>query len=92
MKTSQIYLQNPDIIVKEEDEDGAIIYNPDTDQVKLLNPTGLFIWKLCNGTNGNVDIIQEINNSFSDIPENNVVNQMESFITSMLQDGFIGIV
>ncbi len=40
-----IYLVNPDVVLREEDEDGGLLFNPDTNQVKVVNSTGLFIWK-----------------------------------------------
>ena len=39
------YHCNPDVVLREEDESGALLFNPDTNQVKVVNATGLFIWK-----------------------------------------------
>ena len=44
------YLCNPDVVLREEDEDGGLLFNPDTNQIRVLNHTGLFIWKLCDGS------------------------------------------
>ena len=38
------YYRNPDVVIHEEDPDGALVYNPDTDQIKVINQTGFFIW------------------------------------------------
>jgi len=45
MPTSALsrYLCNPDVVLREEDEDGGLLFNPDTNQIRVLNHTGLFI-------------------------------------------------
>jgi len=45
------FLCNPDVVLREEDEEGALLYNPDTNQVKILNITGLAIWKALTSPN-----------------------------------------
>lgn len=42
-------LRNPDVVLREEDPDGALLFNPDTNQIRVINTTGLFIWKHCDG-------------------------------------------
>jgi hypothetical protein len=40
---SIFYLRNPDVVLREEDPDGGLLFNPDTNQVKVI--TGNF-WPL----------------------------------------------
>jgi hypothetical protein len=40
-------VRNPDVVLREEDPDGALLFNPDTNQIRVINTTGLFIWKPC---------------------------------------------
>jgi len=86
------YIKNPDVILREEDSDGALIFNPDTDQIRVLNPTGLFIWQLCNGTNDQAGIVSALRESFDEIPEDQISQQVEDFISEMATAGFIGTV
>jgi hypothetical protein len=36
--------------MREEDPDGGLLFNPDTNSMRVINNTGLFVWKLCDGT------------------------------------------
>ena len=85
------YMKNPDVVVREEDEDGALIYSPDTDQIRVLNPTGFFIYQLCDGSNDLNGIILAVKNTFKDVPDDQVSSQVGEYIDDMLNSGFIGI-
>ena len=91
-KTGCRYIQNPDVVLKEEDTDGALIFNPDTDQIRVLNPTGYFIWKLCDGSRDMDGITLAIKKSFEAVPEEQVEEQVEAFVSEMVGAGFIGTV
>lgn len=92
MNDSMLYIKNPDVIVKEVDEDGALVFNPDTDQILVLNYTSFFIWQQCDGEKEMPVIVDAVQNHFDDIPENEVVTQVEEYMSMMLSNGFIGIV
>jgi len=89
---TQKYMTNPDVVLREEDEDGALIYNPDTDQIKVINPTGLFIWQQCDGSKDLTGIISAMQESYDEVPEDEVSEQVEKFIDDMVKTGFIGTV
>jgi len=40
------YRTNEVVSCADEDEDGALLYNPDKDETVLLNPTGRSIWAM----------------------------------------------
>jgi len=86
------YMINPDVVLREEDEDGALIYNPDTDQIKVINPTGLFIWQQCDGSKDLTGIVSAMRESYDEVPEDEVSEQVEKFIDDMVNTGFIGTV
>ena len=55
------FLRNPDVVLREEDpEEGALLFNPDTNQVKVINTTGLFIWQQCGEAHTLDEIISEV--------------------------------
>ncbi len=84
------YIQNPDVNLREADEDGALLYNPDTDQVQLLNTTGLYIWNLCKEGKTVDEIVKAFMEDFESVPENDVVADVEEFLNQMVETGFIG--
>ena len=77
------YLCNPDVVLREEDESGALLFNPDTNQVKVLNATGLFIWKQFQSENCSKTVIKEMLEEFEDVPEVQVSDHF--FVYILLQ-------
>jgi hypothetical protein len=86
------YFKNPDVVIHEEDPDGALVFNPDTDQIKVLNQTGFFIWQLCDGSYVMESIIARVQETFDEVPEDQVSGQVEDYVNEMVSAGFIGIV
>jgi hypothetical protein len=84
------YMVNPDVVLREEDEEGGLLFNPDTNQVKVLNLTGLFIWKLCDGKTNLNTILEAIKQEFESVPDEQVENDAQNFIDGLMQAGFIG--
>ena len=84
------YLRNPDVVLREETEDGGLLFNPDTNQVKVINATSLFIWKQCDGTHDPASIATTLQQSFEDAPADAVAADVRVFLEDMLASGFIG--
>jgi hypothetical protein len=85
------YIQNPDVNLREEDEDGALLFNPDTDRVQLLSRTALYIWKLCVKAPTVYEIINAFKADFDEVPEDEVTTDVETFLQQMIDNGFINI-
>ena len=86
------FIRNPDVVLHEEDEDGALVFNPDNDQVKVLNRTGFFIWNLCDGRHDLESMLFALENSYRGTDDHQVSQQVASFIDEMVTSGFIGTV
>ena len=87
------FLQNPDVVLREEDPDeGALLFNPDNGVVKIINTTGMFIWQQCGDPRTLGEIISEVQKSFDDVPLEKVDQDVREFMDSMLASGFIGTV
>ncbi len=54
-----MYRQNKDVIFRQE-EDEAILFNPDTSDTIVINSTGCFIWSLLDGKRTKEDIVSEM--------------------------------
>ena len=92
MKTSDAvyYLRNTDVVLREEDQDGALLFNPDTNRVEVLNSTGLFVWQQFGAAHTLDEILVEVKKAFDEVPENLVAEDVQKFIDGMLASGFIG--
>jgi hypothetical protein len=86
-----LYLQNPDVNIREEDADGALLFDPDTNRIKLLNGTGLYIWKQCREPRTPDDIVASVKEQFEDVPENEIAEDVKVFLDSMVANGLLGV-
>jgi hypothetical protein len=84
------YVQNPDVNIREEDTDGALLFNPDTNQVQVLNRSGMYIWKMCEKGCTIPEIVEAIKADFDDVPDEEVEGDVEEFIQAMTNTGFLG--
>lgn len=83
------YLRNPDVALREEDESGSLLFNPDTGEVLVINDTGRFIWDLCAEGVTMDDIIHEFGEGYDNLPEN-LMEDVDSYMSIMTKGGFIG--
>ena len=81
---------NPDVVLREEDEDGALLYNPDTNQVKVVNNTGLFIWQQFKSINTSEKAAEAVLKNFEEVTLDTVRTDLSEFLQDMLATGFIG--
>lgn len=91
MKSKVSIIRNPDVVLREEDPDGALLFNPDTNQIRVINTTGLFIWKHCDGKKDLPAIVSALKKTFDGVPEAEVDAQVKAFIDDMQSNGFLGV-
>lgn len=88
----KLLMCNPDVVLREEDEDGGLLFNPDTNQVKVVNTTGLFIWKKFLTVNNPEKVTSAVLKNFEEAVVADVQTDLDEFLNEMIQTGFIGIV
>lgn len=86
-----IHVRNPDVVLRDEDEEGALLFNPDTNQVLVLNATAVHVWKLCDGGHGVPAIVDAVKAEFDTAPEAGVEADVRKFVESMVAGGFVGL-
>jgi hypothetical protein len=79
------YIRNPDVVLRDQDEDGGLLFNPDTSQVKVLNTTGLFIWQQCDGTRDLAAIATAMQETFDGAPADEVAQDVREFVEGMVE-------
>ena len=77
------YAVNPVVSLREE-SGGALLYNPDIDDVVLINETGRMIWEAIARPQTTAEIVTYILANTQDAE--NVLADVESFIESLLPD------
>jgi hypothetical protein len=86
------YIRNPDVVLREEDEVGGLLFNPDTNQIRVVNATGLFVWTLCDGSYDLPGLVAALKGAFDQVPQDEVNGQVEAYVDDMVAAGFLGTV
>ncbi len=82
-------LVSPVAVLREEFDDWAVLFNPDSAAAVGINPVGVAIWKLMNGQRSQAEITAEIHQRFSGVPAA-AEDQILVFIDDLAERGFIG--
>jgi sensor domain CHASE-containing protein len=90
MSDAMRYLVNPDVSCREEGPDGALLFNPDTDAILVINPTGLLIWQVLDQPRTRDEIVAHLLKVCEDVPTDQVATDVDEFIQRLQPGGFIG--
>lgn len=82
-------IANPQIILREEFDDWAVLFDPDTAQGFALNPVGVLIWKRLDGKHGLGDIVRSVRERCEDVPED-VEEHCREFVAGLVKQGLAG--
>jgi SynChlorMet cassette protein ScmD len=80
---------NPQLILREEFDDWAILFDPVSLAVYGLNPVSVFICKRLDGGHSEEDILEELRNHCEDLPEEAAAHLSE-FIGDLVRRGLAG--
>ena len=78
----------PHIRLREESDDWVILFDPDTAHARVLNPVGVFVWKLLDGHHSVQDIVGQIREYYDTVPEE-VDKHVTQFIETLEEKGFV---
>ena len=90
MKPTDRPIANPIVVLREEFDDWAVLFNPDTADAVGTNPVGVAVWKRMNGNGSLADIVSEIQNEFTNTPDT-VFKEITTFIDKLAEHGFAGL-
>jgi len=82
-------IANPVVVLREEADDWAVLFNPDTAEAVGLNPVGVCVWKHLDGKRSVDDIVSEVRARFSDVPDA-ALEELEEFVQGLVDRGFVG--
>ena len=77
------------VVLREEFDDWAVLFNPDTAEAVGINPVGVEVWKLMDGAKNLDAIVAEVKESFDGVPES-VFEEINAFVIDLEERGFIG--
>ena len=82
-------IADPVVVLKEEFDDWALLFNPDTRDTVGIDPVGVQIWKLMDGKHDIHMVVEEIKQRFSEVPDT-VEQEVQAFIDNLVERGFLG--
>ena len=83
-------IANPIVVLREEFDDWAVLFNPDTADAMGTNPVGVAVWKLMDGKRSIDDIVSKIKTSFKDTPDASF-KEITTFVNMLAEKGFVGL-
>lgn len=81
---------NPVVVLREEFDDWAVLFNPDTAAAMGTNPVGVAVWKLMDGRSSIEDIVSKVKAGFENVPAA-ATDEIASFVTTLAESGFVGL-
>ncbi len=78
----------PQIRLREESDEWVILFDPDTGNSRVLNPIGVFIWKLLDGAHSVPDIADKLREYYDKVPEE-AEQHVTEFIEVLTKSGFV---
>jgi SynChlorMet cassette protein ScmD len=84
-------IANPIVVLREEFDDWAILFNPDAASATAMgiNPVGVAVWKRMDGKRSLEEIVSDIKTSFEDVPEA-VLEEITAFVDKLAERGYAG--
>lgn len=82
-----VFKQNKEVIFRQE-EDEAILFNPETSDIVVINSTGCYIWNFFNGKSTKEEILEKIVNKF-EVKKEAAEKDLETFIAELKKDNFV---
>ncbi len=80
---------NPLVILREEFDDWAILFDPDSGEGYGLNPVSVFVWKHLDGKHTVQEITNELRENCEDVPDDAEAS-VKSFVEELLEKGLAG--
>jgi len=89
MPDATMPIANTMLVLREEFDDWAVLFDPDTGDGFGLNPISVFIWKRLDGKHTIQDIMKEIQEDCEDVPEN-AEQEVNDFLDELIKRGYVG--
>lgn len=82
-------ISNPNVVLREEFDDWAVLFNPDTTGAVGINPVGILLWKQMDGSRTIGQLAAEVRVTFGMVPDS-AEAEISSFVDDLAKKGFVG--
>jgi hypothetical protein len=83
------YTINPVVSCREEGPDGALLFNPDTDDVLVINVTGLLIWEALAEPRTQAQVVEALLAQCENVPEDEITGDVGEFVEKLVERDFV---
>lgn len=85
MSASKCYQTNPDVSYGEEEE-GAVLFNPDTDDTVIINITGRILWNFLEKPRTIEEMSLYLSDKYEGVPIEQITEDVNQFIQDLKSD------
>jgi len=82
-------IANPLVVLREEFDDWAVLFDPNSGNGFVINPVSLYIWKLLDGKHTIKDILEQLRNDCDNVPDD-AETYIQEFIQELINRGLAG--
>jgi len=82
-------IANPDLILREEFDAWAILFDPVAADACGFNPVAVFIWKRLDGRHTLADILAELQAEMEEVPAD-AAEHLHEFVNDLARRGYVG--
>lgn len=88
--SGRVLRKNDQVVIREEFDDWALLFDPDTGKVCGVNPVGVQVWKLIDGRRTESDICRVIREQYPDAP-GSVDEDVRAFVNEITEKGYASV-
>jgi hypothetical protein len=90
MKNERVLQASSEVIIREEGDEGeALLFDPETERVKVLNHTGLLLWNCCDGAHTRADLVARLADEYPDVDREVLVADVDRFLGDLSELGLL---
>ena len=84
MQNDPYLLASSDVIVREEGDEGeALLFDPETGRIKVLNRTGLLLWEWCDGAHTRADLVAGLAAEYPEVGQDVLAADVDRFLDDL---------
>lgn len=84
------YLANSDVSCRIEDEDGAILYNPNERNCQVINAVGLELWQCLSIPKQRDELASHLCTLYDGVTQEDAERDVDEFLQCLVTNGFVG--
>ena len=81
---------NPNLVLRIEDDDCALLFDPDNGRVEMLNSTAVSIWQLLNGERSLQEVVERLGELYEGI-DTSAIGQVLATAEALAELGAVGV-